>query len=150
MQSLLDISDYSVDELHVKANPAYNCDGTPEEPNVLETSIGVKRRGKEPHFMVKMTLELNGDKEDFDRARYHIYLDISGFFGFTDGTDEETIKKMIGLNGPAILYGIARGVVAQATANCRHGKLVLPAVNFVEAMQKQPPGKRRRKTQGKI
>ena len=44
---------------------------------------------------------------------------------------------MIGLNGPAILYGVARGVVAQATANCRYGKFVLPAMNFVKARRRK-------------
>jgi hypothetical protein len=43
------------------------------------------------------------------------------------------IEKMIPLNGLAILYGIARGVVAQATANSSNEKFILPTVNLVEA-----------------
>jgi preprotein translocase subunit SecB len=146
MQSLLNISDYFVEELRVKVNGAYK--GTSAEEGALETSVGIKRKGKEPHFMIQMKIELNRDKADFDEARYYVYLDISGFFNFTEGTDEETIRKMIGLNGPAILYGVARGVVAQATANCRYGKFVLPAMNFVKAIKKGPPekGHTRRRT----
>lgn len=139
MQSLLNISDYFVEELRVKANGAYK--GTSAEEGALETSVGIKRKGKEPHFMIQMKVELNKEKADFDKSRYYVYLDISGFVNFAEGTDEETIKKMIGLNGPAILYGVARGVVAQATANCRHGKFVLPAMNFVKAIKKDPPDK---------
>lgn len=142
MQSLLKISDYFVEELRVKANGAYK--GTSAEEDALETSVGIKRKGKEPHFMIQMKVKLNNKKVDFDNARYYVYLEISGFFSFAEGTDEEAIRKMIGLNGPAILYGVARGVVAQATANCRYGKFVLPAMNFVKAQSKQQLGKGRK------
>jgi preprotein translocase subunit SecB len=141
MQSLLNITDYFVEELRVRTNGA--LEDTSGKAGTLENSVGIKRKGKEPQFMIRMRLELNRKKEDFERAQYYVYLDISGFFGFAEGTEEETIRKMIGLNGPAILYGIACGVVAQATANCRYGKLVLPVVNFVEAMSKGAADKAR-------
>ncbi|NOY64146.1 MAG: hypothetical protein GXO97_01905, partial [Nitrospirae bacterium] len=78
------------------------------------------------------------------------HLKLNGFFSFPEGTEEETIKKMIGLNGLVILYGTARGIVAQATANCLHGKFILPSVNFIELVKKKaqpvrkPQGKRTR------
>lgn len=134
MQSLLNITDFFVDELKVRINHEYKKSG--KEVADATTSIGIKRKAKEPDFMINMTIELNRSKETFAKAPYYIYLDISGFFSFVDGTDEETISKMIGLNGPVILYGVARGIVAQTTANFRHGKFVLPTVNFLEAMKK--------------
>ncbi len=66
-----------------------------------------------------------------------MFLRITGFFSFAKGTDEQMIEKMIPLNGLAILYGIARGVVAQATANSMHEKFILPTVNLVEATKEQ-------------
>jgi len=50
---------------------------------------------------------------------------------------------MIGLNGLVILYGTARGIVAQATANCLHGKFILPSVNFVELVKKKAQSARK-------
>jgi preprotein translocase subunit SecB len=134
MQSLLNITDFFVDELKVRINHEYKKSG--KEIADVTTSIGIKRKAKEPEFMINMTVELNKSKEAFAKAPYYIYLDIVGFFSFIEGTDEETMSKMIGLNCPAIIYGVARGIVAQATANFRHGKFVLPTVNFVEAMKK--------------
>jgi preprotein translocase subunit SecB len=52
---------------------------------------------------------------------------------------------MIGLNGLSILYGVARGVVAQATANCPHGKFILPSVNFIELMKSKAKESRTKK-----
>ena len=135
MQSRLNINEYFVEELQVKTNPNYKK-LKKEDKGEISTSIGIKRKGKEPLFMIQMKIELNKSQKAFSSAPYYIFLEISGFFSFVPEVDEETIKKMIGLNGPAILYGVARGVVAQATANCRHGKFILPTVNFVEAMKK--------------
>lgn len=135
MQSLLNIDEYFVDELQVKTNPNYKK-LKKEEKGEINTSIGIKRKGKEPFFMIQMKIELNKSQKAFSSAPYYILLEISGFFSFVPEVDEEMINKMIGLNGPVILYGIARGVIAQATANCRHGKFVLPTVNFMEAMKK--------------
>lgn len=135
MQSLLNINDYLVEELQVRANP--ECKKGKEDKGEITTSLGFKRKGKELLFTVQMKIELNKSEKAFSVAPYYIYLDITGFFSFAEGTDEETVKKMIGLNGPAILYGVARGVVAQATANFRYGKFVLPTINFVETMREE-------------
>jgi len=143
MQSLLSITDFFIDELKIRTNPEYKKSN--KVISEATTSIGIKRKSKEPHFMIKMTVEINKSKETFAKAPYYIYLDIVGFFNFVEGTDEETISKMIGLNGPVILYGVARGIVAQVTANFRHGKFVLPTVNFVEAMKKTRPRKSRKR-----
>ena len=143
MQSLLNIDEYFVDELQVKTNPNYKKQKK-EEKGEISTAISIKRKGKEPFFMIQMKIELNKAQKAFSSAPYYLLLEISGFFSFMSEINEETINKMIGLNGPVILYGVARGVVAQATANCRHGKFILPTVNLLEAMKKDAEQKKRK------
>lgn len=143
MQSLLNIDEYFVDELQVKTNPNYKKQKK-EEKGEISTAISIKRKGKEPFFMIQMKIELNKAQKVFSSAPYYLLLEISGFFSFMSEINEETINKMIGLNGPVILYGVARGVVAQATANCRHGKFILPTVNLLEAMKKDAEQKKRK------
>lgn len=134
MQAQLNITDYIVDELTVRGNDNYQ---KPEREKEGEINIGftVKRKGKEPLFMLTMTIELNKSKQAFTANPYYVFLKIRGFFEFVKETDEETMQKMIGLNGLAMLYGIARGVVAQATANGAHDKFILPSMNFVELIK---------------
>jgi len=134
MQALLNIDEYFIEELHVKVNPKYKK--SKETKGEIKTSVSIKRKGKEPVFMIQMSIQLNKTEKAFSSAPYYVFLILTGFFSFVTGTDQEIINKMIGLNGPAILYGVARGAVAQATANCIHGKLMLPTVNFVEAMKR--------------
>ncbi|GBD99038.1 protein-export protein SecB [bacterium BMS3Abin07] len=152
MPALLDIDEYFVEELTVKSNPQYVKEAS--EGGEVGISFDIKRKGKEPLFMISMSIKINKSKETFSLVPYRLSLKINGFFSFPEGTDEETIKKMIGLNGLVILYGIARGVVAQATANCLHGKFILPSMNFVELVKKKahpskkPSHKKSRKKSG--
>jgi len=146
MQSLLNMDEFLVEEFTVRGNPKYKADKVESD---VKLSFSLKRKGKEPFFMMPMTIDVNKTKKFFSSAPYYIFLRITGFFSFLEGTDEETIKRMIGLNGLAILYGVAMGTVAQATANCLHGKFLLPSVNFVELLKakatSKPSGKRRKK-----
>ncbi len=144
VQALLNFDDYFVEEITVKSNPDYK----PKDKVSGESSISfeIKQKGSELFFMMPMTIEVNKTKKAFSAAPYYIYLKISGFFSFPEGTDEETIRKMIGLNGLVMLYGAARGVVAQVTANCPHGKFVLPSRNFVELVKAKTKAGTKRKT----
>ncbi len=135
MQALLNIDDYFVEEFSIRTNPNYKK--AEAEQGGLEISFDIKRKGTEPRFMILMQIDLNKSKKAFSSAAYQISLKISGFFSFVEGTPEETMNKMIGLNGLSILYGVSRGIVAQATANCPHGKFILPSMNFVVLLKKK-------------
>ncbi len=134
MQAQLNIADYVVEELTLKGNADYHKTAK-EEKGEINIGFNIKRKGKGPLFMVTMVIELNKSKQIFAIGPYYVFIKISGFFEFVKGTDEETMQKMIGLNGLVMLYGVARGVVAQITANGAHGKFVLPSVNFVELIK---------------
>jgi|Deesub1362A_J573_1020465.scaffolds.fasta_scaffold23972_2 preprotein translocase subunit SecB len=135
MPAQLDIEEYFVEEVRVKANPDYS--GEISHEGEISVSFNIKRKGTEPFFMIPMIINVNKTKKAFETAPYQIVLRITGFFRFKEGTDEVTIKKMIGLNAPAMLYSIARGIVSQTTAQSLHGKFILPTVNFVELVTKR-------------
>ena len=141
MQSLLNIDEYFVEEILVKTNADFKKQkrgerGELEEKGEIKTTVNIKRRGNEPIFMIRMVIKVNNTKKSFVNAKYQILLDIKGFFSFAKNTDEETISKMIHINGSTILYGVARGVIAQITANCEYGKFILPAMNLLAAIKK--------------
>lgn len=149
MSALLNIDQYFLENIHVRTNPAYKESDQGLEA-AIKASVEVRRRGPEPDFMISMSIEVNKEKKVFMTSPYYILIRIVGYFSFVENTDETMIKKMIGLNGPAVLYGVARGVVAQVTANCRFGKFILPTVNFVELTKRKTSVKRTgNKTKGK-
>jgi preprotein translocase subunit SecB len=151
MQAQLNITDYVVDELTVRSNPDYQRSSDKEAKGEIKIGFNVKRKDKEPLFMITMIIEVNKSKPAFTNSPYYVYLNIRGFYEFGKGTDEDTMQEMIGLNGLVMLYGVARGIVAQASANGVHGKFVLPSVNFVELIKnnmaaKDKPIKKRVRT----
>lgn len=135
MQPPLEISQYFIDELHVKVNPEYEGDGS--HAGILVVDFDIRKAPDALRFLITMTIDVNKTDEAFAGAPYQLLLNLSGYFDFAEGTDQETVDRLIGPNGLAILYGIARGTVAQATACCRHDKFILPAYNFIELLNEK-------------
>ena len=147
MQALLDINEYFVRELIIKENPEYK----PAEfhEGKAKISYNIQRKDSGLDFMINMDVQVGGARKLSENIPYHIAIKIIGLFRFIKKTDENIIARMIQCNGLSILYGIARGVTAQATANCIHGKYVLPTVNFIELIKRQSTRKSLKKSKKK-
>lgn len=136
MLAQLNLNDYFIDEFAFAANREREAGGT--ATGMLSVDFDIKRSGETPlDFMVTLVVDVNLRDEDFEQGTYRIHLKLSGFFSFEAGTSEEMINGMIAHNGLSILYGVARGTVADATASSWHGKFVLPAVNFIELVKQK-------------
>lgn len=58
---------------------------------------------------------------------------ISAIFSISaDWPDTDQARELLFRNGPAVIYGIARGVVASATGTMLRGPLILPTINMTE------------------
>jgi len=64
-----------------------------------------------------------------------IEVTIEGRFSLPPDTPDEVIAQLVPLNCFAMLYGVARGIVAQATGLTPDGCVWLPSVNFVALLQ---------------
>lgn len=138
MQAQLNLDEYFVDELVIRKNINYDR----EKPIIGDYFIDfdILRHDKNPlMFKLSMFIELN--KND-DNSPYYILMKLSGFFSYADETDDDYIKKTIALNAPSILYGVARGIIAQVTGNYEYGKFILPAVNFIEILKRKSDTKK--------
>lgn len=136
MLAQLNLNEYFVDELAFVANHDHVSSGT--RTAALDMDFDISRNPSKPlEFMISMTVDINRRDEDFQNSDYRVHLKLTGFFSFTDGTTEETISSMIAPNGLSILYGVARGTVANATATSWNGKFVLPAMNLTELIKQK-------------
>jgi preprotein translocase subunit SecB len=134
MQAQLNITNYYVDRIAIQTNDHYKQ--SEMVAGKINVDFDIKRSNENPlDFIVFMFIELNKNDDDFALAEYRIMLNIVGFYNFAEGTDEATINNMIAPSGLSILYGMARGVVSQITGNCRHGKFILPTLNFMEIIR---------------
>jgi len=136
MLAQLNLNDYYIDELAFAANRDHEKSGT--TTGTLGVDFDIKRSPENPlNFMISLVVDVNPRDEDLERSNYRIHLKLSGFFSFDKGVNEEMINGMIYHNGLSMLYGVARGTVADATATSWHGKLVLPGVNFIELIKQK-------------
>jgi len=134
MQALLNIKEYFIDEISIKTNPDYQKKEL--DSGNVKVEFDIRRNNSNPlEFMIPLTIFLNNEEADFCAAEYCVVMKLTGFFEFTAETDEETINRMIGPSGLSILYGVARGIIAQTTGNCWHGKFILPSLNFIEILK---------------
>jgi preprotein translocase subunit SecB len=95
-------------------------------------------------FLVPLSIRVNRRRQDFTRFGYAVDVSIFGYFSIEGDIDDDTAHQMINLNAPSILYGIARGIVAQGLSLTRAGKIILPSINFVELLRQRVEQRQRR------
>jgi preprotein translocase subunit SecB len=134
MQPPLELQDYWIEELLIRANPEYIERKTAPEISP-EIDFAISKAPGQKKFLICMTIGIQPEEDVKLSTPYRIVVTLSGHYCFRKETDEQTIKRMLAPNGLAILYGIARATVAQATACGRHGKFLLPTVDLVEIIR---------------
>jgi len=132
----LQMNDYIVEDFKFSINQGFFESRRKKQREELSFSFSVKRKGSEPKFAIIMNIGINEKEATFIKSAYRLSLRIVGFFEFIKDVDEDTIQRMIVLNGSSILFGTARGIVAQITAHSPTGKVVLPSVNILEHLKK--------------
>jgi len=75
---------------------------------------------------------------------FRLTIELRGVFSFDEEVSEDTQLRMANMNGPSILYGIARGLAGGITGLSTTRRYLLPSVNIVEIAERQ---ERRRKAQ---
>jgi preprotein translocase subunit SecB len=131
----LEIDTYFVEELLVKSNSDYESNGASREHDLdLGIDFDFYRKGDDdPRFLVRLSMEF-GDAVDL-KLPYHIRLSLFAAFDASKDSNQTTIEQLVATNAAPILYGIARGIVGQATAQAIHGRYVLPTVNFIDLVK---------------
>jgi preprotein translocase subunit SecB len=132
----LEIDNYYLDELVVKSNSSYDhgsdSHGDPCEPAI---NFDFYRKDEaDTRFLVKFSVEIG---EGDTRLPYHIRLLLYASFDASNDANQTLIDQLVAANAAPILYGIARGIVGQTTAQAIHGRFVLPTVNFIELMNEK-------------
>ena len=56
---------------------------------------------------------------------------MAGIFRFAPDVGEDTFVQLLASSAPAMLHGMARGILAQTTGLCVGGPFLLPALNYL-------------------
>jgi preprotein translocase subunit SecB len=101
-----------------------------DDASVPRLTWDIRKSEDEDSYLVSLRVSDNSHGS-------HLLMDLQGTFTFLHDTPSETQAKMIGLNGPAILYGIARGIVGALTGFSSGRRRMLPSVNVVDLVERK-------------
>ena len=109
-----------------------NLNGDTSEPTT-RYSVNVFDNEEDPN-LYRVQLRLRSERSSANPDYRHFDVLLSGVFSFPDGefTMEER-QPFLHLNAPAILYGVARGLIASVSGVGSLDSLQLPSANFVHA-----------------
>ena len=133
MLSQLQLDHFKLEELIVQTNP--DAESVSEENYVFEEiNFDLKKHveDKRAHW-TRLVIEWGGD----EKARFRrVRIVLSGYFSFSEEVDDNFADKAR-LNELAILYGVARGILATIPATSEVAGFLLPAVNFIEVAKRK-------------
>lgn len=113
--------------------------------NNLQSDVKISKDKKKPGIF-QVSLMLKHAPQAVENLPYSFSIQIIGFFEVHPQWPKEKIDELVRINGPAVLYGIAREIIAQNTGRGPWGSLLLPTVNFLpESTNKTKIRKRAKK-----
>jgi preprotein translocase subunit SecB len=106
----------------------------------LECSVEVGRANDNPRrFQVKLKISLHPPGKT--AAQYTGEFEIVGFFQVAKTWPDDQVSRLVEANGPAVLFGALREMIANLTARGPWPQITLHSVTFVSAPSSQPTGK---------
>jgi preprotein translocase subunit SecB len=150
--SLMRLEACNLAVLHIDACPDAEVAKDSKVQITVNVSYHVKEHTDLPKYLVDATFIVTTTEGEVAPFR-RIEIGLRGVFAFPADTDKETISKYVPTLCLSSLYGMARGMVSQATGTCNGGAILLPLLDMNEdvceemekkAVSSTPPGKRTR------
>lgn len=92
-----------------------------------------------PEFAAFLSIRLGTEQLEKANLPYTVAIRIAGVFQAARELKPLELESELVINALTILYGVARGHVAQSTGVGMYGKLVLPAVSFADLVEETRP-----------
>lgn len=133
--SKLQLNVYKLNSLHVESKQLHDPDNFKEFPEAdLKVQFNIHKNPDRYEFVVPIDIILTWSSEmdcPFDR----ISVSLFGVFSLPDTMPEDEVRKYVPLLCLTNLFGIARGIISQVTANFNGGPFILPLVNMGDIIQ---------------
>lgn len=83
-------------------------------------------------WQISLIVQFKAGEGETKPLQYTGRIDVMGLFVIDESVPEETALKMIAINGPTMLYGMARETIAFITSRSVHGVYLLPTITFAD------------------
>ena len=142
----IELENYSVQEVRLAMNPDYDLENHKDLPKDEGFQfMHYAKRIKKREWIVVLGIRLEPESGDnVPSVPYFYKLEMIGSFNvhsqfppkpkdkskFSSKESDEIIKGRIELNGPAMLYGIAREKIRSLSSSSGFGEILIPTVSF--------------------
>jgi preprotein translocase subunit SecB len=138
--ALLRLERFWVESLQVRAEKTWSPPSEPAEVAVVGGSEYLLPEDSR-HFRIRLKVKSGGKAGE--GGPYRFETTVVGEFSLADEVPDDQRHLLTYINSTAILYGVARGVVATLTGMGPHGPIHLPSINFTGLVQRPPTPRKR-------
>lgn len=143
VRAQLQLEHFRLHSLHIECNPAWLAQEAASQDRVddyrIQPDFSIFERNEEDddvapggeQVMVRLSISCEPIDENRTTRFSLIHIEVWGLFTLAPDTPEEYVEQLKGWNSVAILHGIARGQVMQATGTCYDGPFILPSLNYM-------------------
>jgi preprotein translocase subunit SecB len=135
-KSPLQLDAFWIEALSVESNPEWNQEANAEADLPLSGRTEVAEL-EDGTFMIRLHVRTRGP---ITTVPYKISATVVGGFAVPHALPQDERLAFINLNGSSILYGIARGAIANVTGMGFWGMVPLPSVDFVRFFRRARAG----------
>jgi preprotein translocase subunit SecB len=134
-QSPLQLEYSIINNFHIDSNEAYIAPSSNPffsgyDEAEYSSKIDVATHAEDnTKFLVKLRVWLSPTESM--KPPYTFDITVTGFFKVSAEIAEEKRRDIVTINGPAVLYGTIRELVAQMTSRGPLSQMILPTVNFI-------------------
>lgn len=130
--SPLQLEAYFVTDLHFSINKNFDAQKGAE---IKDTDVSANfdmAINAENNRLCQLTLKLQFQPAAEANTPYRFTIEMLGAFRVLEVYPEEKQDRLLRVNGPSMLFGIAREIVRDITARGPYPALILPSVSFFE------------------
>ncbi|MCH7970367.1 MAG: hypothetical protein IH960_04905 [Chloroflexi bacterium] len=136
--SSLRLNDYWVDELSIKSNDEWLKESADVDP---QARYKAERFLSDDGDKVVVRLEISSPRTPKTSRPYTFKIVMHGVFQLPERTPgdekaESLNSHLTQFNTVAVLYGVARGILANSSALNQNGSIQLPTANFIKSEQR--------------
>ncbi|MDR1358551.1 MAG: protein-export chaperone SecB [Coriobacteriales bacterium] len=124
----MQLNEYHLNGISIESIGSFN-----NKRDSIDMRLGVEHElakiaGDAEFYLVR--LDVSFEPIEDNSAPYRGSVSGQALFSFPDMEEEERDIYLM-YNGTSILYGLLRAQVVQVTAQCKDGKMLLPAFDFI-------------------
>lgn len=143
IQAPLQLRDYWVDFIQTQTNKDYDpkspadldLESITAEANVKQWPID---QSEESGTVWAVDLVIEQKIPHGKNIPYAFKLDLSGFVAVHPSLSGEKLENVIQVNGPALLFGVAREIIRAATGRGPFAPVLIPSTNFLARLPGSP------------